>query len=198
MIDNDGMPELVRAIMARLNQWSQDPLTPPPFRSRSTSVSRTITAQDTIGWYQFILGRVVRSFAETQQEHLQSIFKKRTGLRWVQALINKLWDVSWDMWAHRNGIKHNTVTHAEQRNLDMTQALLNEQAKKGTRGLLIRDHYMITNIEAAAALPLHNKNIWLSAILSARAAAAAYTVAAEEHLERARQALSLVSPRQAE
>ena len=112
MIDNDGMPELVRAIMARLNQWSQDPFLTPPFRSRSTSVSRTITDQDAIGWYQFILGRVGRSFAETQHEHLQSIFKKRTGLRWVQALINKLWDVSWDMWAHRNGIKHNTVTHS--------------------------------------------------------------------------------------
>jgi len=28
--------------------------------------------------------------------------------RWIAELIKKLWNVSWDMWAHCNGILHNS------------------------------------------------------------------------------------------
>jgi hypothetical protein len=31
---------------------------------------------------------------------------RRTGLRWLTALIQKLWDVAWDMWDHRNRVLH--------------------------------------------------------------------------------------------
>jgi hypothetical protein len=32
--------------------------------------------------------------------------RRRTGLRWLTALIQKLWDVAWDMWDHRNRVLH--------------------------------------------------------------------------------------------
>jgi hypothetical protein len=43
-----------------------------------------------------------------QQDYLKSIGSLRSVKRWVAALIKKIWNVSWDMWEHRNGILHNT------------------------------------------------------------------------------------------
>ena len=31
---------------------------------------------------------------------------QRTGQPWVATLIQKIWDISWDQWQHRNGILH--------------------------------------------------------------------------------------------
>lgn len=38
--------------------------------------------------------------------------------QWVKQLIIQLFNISWDMWTHRNGIKHNTITAAKQREID--------------------------------------------------------------------------------
>jgi hypothetical protein len=33
---------------------------------------------------------------------------RRSGLRWLTALIQKLWDIAWDMWDNRNRVLHDT------------------------------------------------------------------------------------------
>jgi hypothetical protein len=34
------------------------------------------------------------------------IKSSRTGRRWATAVIEKLWNIAWDIWEHRNGILH--------------------------------------------------------------------------------------------
>jgi hypothetical protein len=49
------------------------------------------------------LGTVVIGWAETQHQHYKSLNSNNDGKRWLAALIVKWWQVSWDMWEHRNG-----------------------------------------------------------------------------------------------
>jgi hypothetical protein len=38
---------------------------------------------------------------------------QNTGKQWAKKLIIQLFNISWDMWEHRNGIKFNTMTPAK-------------------------------------------------------------------------------------
>jgi hypothetical protein len=40
------------------------------------------------------------------EQHYTSIRYNYSGRRWLTALIIKLWQVAWNLWEHRNGIKH--------------------------------------------------------------------------------------------
>jgi hypothetical protein len=48
----------------------------------------------------------VKSWQATQQIYFARIGSSRSPKRWTIALIQKLWEVAWNMWEHRNGILH--------------------------------------------------------------------------------------------
>jgi hypothetical protein len=41
-----------------------------------------------------------------QQRYYEWIGSRRSGLRWLTAQIQKLWDIAWDMWDNRNRVLH--------------------------------------------------------------------------------------------
>jgi hypothetical protein len=56
-----------------------------------------------------------------QQQYYDLARSRRTGKRWAIALIEKMWDIAWDLWEHRNVILHeqdNTITVARIWQLD--------------------------------------------------------------------------------
>jgi hypothetical protein len=109
---------------------------------------------------------------------------KRTGLRWTQALISKLWEVSWDMWQHRNHIKHNTITPQLKRDIDKVLEHLAQQKIRGTQGLPAKDHRLINDLPPSKDTPISDLNIWLMAIMAAREAATANSMREELRLTR--------------
>jgi hypothetical protein len=115
-----------------------------------------------------MLGRIGTNFAAAQDAYLRSLLKKRTGLRWTQALINKLWDTAWDMWQFRNGIKHNTITPQIQRELNEVGDLLRQQLIIGTTGVRPRDAYLINSIDRTLTKPLYVQQRCLDCIKLAR------------------------------
>ena len=54
-------------------------------------------------------GRLSRYWLLAQQSYWKSLGSPRPGLRWISALITKLWDISWDFWRHRNGVLHRSL-----------------------------------------------------------------------------------------
>ena len=93
-------------IISRLRQWRHDH----PYNTDhdpSDSITEILELQDEIGWEAAFTGCWAKGWAHLQQLHFESFGWKRTGKRWLAALIKKLWNVSWDMWEHRNGILHN-------------------------------------------------------------------------------------------
>jgi hypothetical protein len=76
-----------------------------------------VQKQDAIGWQSFLEGRPSVGWSEVQHRYYEFLDSRRTGLRWLTALIQKLWDVAWDMWDHRNRVLHdqNIRSHATYR-----------------------------------------------------------------------------------
>ena len=75
LANNQTEEELGRAIIARLNQWHNNPINIQPLNIVSPSVAATIKQQDAIGWYQFLLGRTSYKFAETQDAYFKFLKK---------------------------------------------------------------------------------------------------------------------------
>ena len=51
-------------------------------------------------------GLLSAQWEATQQLYFRHIKSRKSGRTWVIALIKKLWQVSWDMWDHRNSVLH--------------------------------------------------------------------------------------------
>eukprot|EP00957_Ditylum_brightwellii_P050217 3807946-Ditylum_brightwellii.AAC.1 len=66
----------------------------------------TFLAQEEIGWDAAICGFLALEWRSAQQAFLDRIKSRRSSLRQISSLIQKLWDVAWDMWEHRNHILH--------------------------------------------------------------------------------------------
>jgi len=80
----------------------------PKGRDPDSTLCPTTLMQDEIGWEAALHGCWAIGWAEAQQRHYESFDRKNTGKRWPSALIQKLWDVSWKMWEHRNAVLTDT------------------------------------------------------------------------------------------
>jgi hypothetical protein len=70
--------------------------------------------QHLVGWGRFFEGWAVKSWAILQQQYYGVIHSRRTGQRWLVAILQKLWNTAWDMWEHRNGILHDKENQVTQ------------------------------------------------------------------------------------
>lgn len=59
-------------------------------------------------WQNFFEGFLAHGWAEVQQAYYTWAASCRTGMWWAIALIQKLSDIAWDLWEHRNGHVHHT------------------------------------------------------------------------------------------
>ena len=60
--------------------------------------------QDLLGWQPLLEGRPACGWAELQHCYLLWLGRRRSGRRWLTALIKKLWEITWAQWDHRNSI----------------------------------------------------------------------------------------------
>jgi hypothetical protein len=96
MTKQHTMPELQSAVLKCLHEWRH----PNPHRlSRSSITSRyglraAVLEQDSIGWYNFLMGRPSARWSEVQQRYYEWLQRKNMGKAWTQALIKKIWAVS--------------------------------------------------------------------------------------------------------
>jgi hypothetical protein len=77
-----------------------------------------------VGWRVFLEGGLLKEWASKQQDYYDWLDKKNTGKRWTTTLIKKLWEISWDMWEHRNGELHNPASPAAFREHARLDALI--------------------------------------------------------------------------
>jgi hypothetical protein len=151
-------PALKDGLLLYLDSWRSNlPLPPTPLEFTDLFQSQTA-----IGW-NLLEGWLSSSWADTQQAYLSSIRSRRSGRRWLISLIKKLWDVSWDLWDHRNGIMHRnaqqlqsadliqldcSVTHAYQDLIQCTSS----RAKR---------HLMFLPLRNILAKDVRYKTVWL-------------------------------------
>jgi hypothetical protein len=100
-------PALIDILLTFLDSWRNDL----PRPDAHPNYIDLIQSQQDIGWNEVFVGGFSLKWAEFQQEYLSRNRSRCSGRRWLIALIKKLWDVSWDLWAHRNGVAHNHAQH---------------------------------------------------------------------------------------
>ncbi len=101
-------PPLIDLIIRNLTEWRTDDQAP---TDTPRELLELVRLQSHVGWRRFFEGWLVQDWQLLQQQHYSALHSRRSGRRWVIALIKKLWEVAWNLWEHRNGVLHN----AEQR-----------------------------------------------------------------------------------
>jgi hypothetical protein len=89
-----------------------------------------------------MFGQLHTQWADTQQRYLESLSKRSTGLRWTAAVIEKLWDICWDLWSTRNDFEHkeDELRRREQTAEAIQNALsTNQSILTGTQFSYLRD-----------------------------------------------------------
>ena len=167
MILTHTMPQLRIAILAGLSHWRN------PLLERRTSsvnaIQQAVELQDKIGWYQFVMGQMGYLWKGIQQEYLEFLGRRNTGRKWVRELIKKFWGIAWDMWEHRNGILHDTITPAKLQKIAQADIRVREEFAIGIIGLLPRDlHWVSQPIAVVLRYDLQVKAQWLESVALAR------------------------------
>jgi hypothetical protein len=140
-----------------------------PLTINSSLLHTALDEQDAIGWSNFMYGWLTSKWATIQNEHYQRIGLRRNGLRWTVAIIQKLWDIAWDLWEQRNDYLH------AQDNPDLLQAMaeidneIRQQFCRGPATLPQRTHYLFSGtVEDLLATSLPHRKKWLATVHKAR------------------------------
>lgn len=164
----DTDPDVCTAIIKHLRAWRQGKQS--PRIAPSCTFTHTLESQNAIGWYPFLMGHISYYWIGTQQAYYTRLEVKNTGRQWAKQLIIKLFNTSWDMWEHRNGIKHNTVTPEKLRALRILDESIRDEYSVGVKGLLPRDKRWFTK-PLQTVLDTYSevsKKQWLASVVNAR------------------------------
>jgi hypothetical protein len=170
MTKNHTMPELTTVVIRSLRAWRSPHARP---ASRSTTVryglNRALLEQNTLGWYNFLMGKVSVRWQEVQQKYYEWLKRRNTGKAWVKALIQKVWEISWSMWDHRNDVRLNTVSPADRRRISDLNHKITAEFEHGTDGLGYRDHHWFAKpLAHVLEYDKEHKAQWLESVDLAR------------------------------
>ena len=152
-------PEITQAILRGLNNWRSGEANNRAENGRATNA---IKVQTELGWKPFFEGRVVKEWRSLQQQYLTKISSRRSGKRWLVALIEKMWQIAWDLWEHRNGILHGQENHLASEKLDKEITTVYHQA----RAQKISDIKGLVSIPLDTIMkwPVHQKQLWINRV----------------------------------
>jgi len=153
-------PEVRETLLSNLEAWSNDTLPEP-----STASTPLRDEQTKIGWDRLLDGWLSQYWRSQQEKSWSQVRSRKSSRRWTSALIKKLWDISWDMWDHRNqelhsgGIEHQQILH-----LAVDDQI--HQAYEGGAQQLPRDALHLIQTPKATVLqyPLELKQLWLESV----------------------------------
>eukprot|EP00549_Striatella_unipunctata_P025148 CAMPEP_0118684512 /NCGR_PEP_ID=MMETSP0800-20121206/6685_1 /TAXON_ID=210618 ORGANISM="Striatella unipunctata, Strain CCMP2910" /NCGR_SAMPLE_ID=MMETSP0800 /ASSEMBLY_ACC=CAM_ASM_000638 /LENGTH=142 /DNA_ID=CAMNT_0006581227 /DNA_START=198 /DNA_END=626 /DNA_ORIENTATION=+ len=121
-----------------------------------------------MGWHLFFEGWMSSKWAETQQAYYEWLGMRRTGHRWVQALIKKLWQTAWDLWEHRNSILHHQDSFISIEAAETLNEMVRNEFDIGVGALPTLDHYLFGGtLYDLLNKPHAHKQLWLSRVETA-------------------------------
>ena len=125
--------------------------------------------QSALGWHAFVRGFVSTKWAKSQDCHYKHLGSKRTGKRWVAALIKKMWQVSWDMWRFCNGVTHSqSPSHTTNSSFLLTSTIIAEK-NHGHRLLPPKCSYLFQSpLHTLLNISINNKKLWVATVWAAR------------------------------
>jgi hypothetical protein len=162
------LPNIRNAILSRLSAWHQgNDLLAPSYAW--PGVNDIVLLQDSIGWRTFLEGGILHAWAAKQQDYYDWLQKRNTSKRWITTLIKKLWQISWNMWEHRNGELKNPASPASLREHARLDALISAEYTNPLPLYTKDRRWFRRSQEIIFTESLDYKNQWLESVSLARA-----------------------------
>ena len=98
-------PRIASAVRTHMNAY-QKTRRVNGFKSRDERVKHVSKQQDKLGIRSFGEGFLAKEWREVQARHYGGEDAASKSRRWTAKLIQKIWEVSWDMWQSRNYLIH--------------------------------------------------------------------------------------------
>jgi hypothetical protein len=134
---------------------------------RFQGLKQVILNQDRLGWEAAFEGKWHIGWAEVQDTYFKFIGSRRSGRRWLIALINKVWLTAWDLWEDRNGL--NAKRRDEAGRL-VLKARVAAEFRLGHTSLHRKSRRLFTQRSELVLLELETQTLesWLLRVESAR------------------------------
>jgi hypothetical protein len=161
-------PGIIQVICAKLLAWQRGSTEEIPVGTFH-ALPAVVQTQDEIGWQSLLEGRPALGWSEVQNRYYEWLGSRRSGLRWLTALIQKLWDIAFDVWQHRNRVLHKQE-HSVARDLEIQQ--ITAELELGPAGLAkaAKVHFRSGLLLLLQQQPAY-QTAWLIRIQAARARA---------------------------
>ena len=117
-------------------------------------VRAAIKAQDKIGWWSFLQGRITVEMEAVVAEQYRRTSSKKKHNKWTMNLIKQLWEIQWRLWEHRNNVEHHHMTPAKQQQLDNMLAKANDELHQGCEDVLSQDRHLFADHDKVLSLSL--------------------------------------------
>jgi hypothetical protein len=143
--------DIRRTILAQVRAWMNG--TRPARRPIPQPLQAAVRDQTTLGWDQFLQGRIAKSWTPLQPTNFAGRQLRNTGKPWAAALTLAIWELSWQMWDHRNGILHNSDVYDHLIDMDATDFSIIEEWHAGPDNLVALDRLNFTAVS-------HSTSCW--------------------------------------
>ena len=161
-------PQFTVLLIKHLRAWHDDtPIIIPP--GYNEDLIAAFAEQSSIGWYNFLLGRVSHRFTLHQHHRLRALNRRTTGQAWIAQLIQQVWDISWGMWEHRNNILHSPEHPDHLATREQVWASISSHMELGDSHLLEQHKYLLqTPLDRMQQWTLDQQQRWLTLLVHAK------------------------------
>ena len=164
LIQQSTHPDVTRIIIENLHSW-HDNRPPVNYYGSHPFLASAQSHQSNIGWGAFLRGFATKDWIAAQQCHYSHLNSKKTGKRWLAALLKKLWGVSWDMWRFRNGIQHSQSNDIPTNFTFLLTTAIVSEINHGHRLLPpICDYLFSRNHTSILKGSVNSKKLWLATV----------------------------------
>ena len=141
-----------------------------------------MASQDRLGWDSLIEGRLSYEWGEVQQRYLTYIGSRRTGKRWLVAVIKKLWTIAWNFWQDRNEINVDKRTRRQRKELEER---VQQEFTNGYATLVYTDRSLFSRfpMEVRISQSTQTLSSWLLRVAMARERSSQLTVTTDQESE---------------
>jgi hypothetical protein len=163
--------DIVLLFKSRLLSWGTPQARNFAYYPLSTTIRKALLAQDSLGWYQALNGRLSTLWQDAQAEWIaqQATRYKRSPTKWAGRASLALVEIPWQMWEHRNLIYHDPAhPWSQERNTDLTQQILQTLGAHTSAKILPRDRSLFSiPPQELTQQSLEDKRKWMDSVTAA-------------------------------
>lgn len=140
-IDTNTQEEIMEGILLVLEE--RDPAA--TFMSNASLMVVTAAAeQDTIGWQNFVEGKISRKWGKLQEAHYEEFRSIHSGDLWAQGLVTQLMEFTHDMLMYQNLVSHEcTANGLKKEEAEALEQAIQEEFTQGLANLSHCDQHYI-------------------------------------------------------